>query len=188
MPGGGLARTLVARRPSLVVAGRLGPAALRQSRSARPVRAGRAGKVGPMRLFPRMRLVLFLRRRHIHHMMQPAMPARRHHGGLGDAAVNHPAALKTEGRIDFPSWCDSSDCRTRPRRRIRRTASSTHWVPKVWPFHQVKVRSRKVFIAESPARFWPSLYLTSALMPFRDGSVQGWDRTKVGLFIERFEL
>src|SRR5262249_58589582 len=98
-PFGGRAPLLPPRRPGLVVAGRLRPAALRQRRSDRAVGAGRAGEIGPVRLPPRPRRDLFLRRRRVDRVVQPAMPGRRHDRGFGGAVVDHPAPLKTERRV-----------------------------------------------------------------------------------------
>src|SRR5665213_3395189 len=89
------------RTPSLVVARGLRPAALGQSRSARAVRGRRSGQVGPMRLFPGVRPGLILRRRHVHGVMQPAMPTRRHRGRFRDTIVDYPAPFKAKRRIDF---------------------------------------------------------------------------------------
>ena len=54
-----------------------------------------------MRLFPRVRLGLVLRRRHVHRVMHPAVPGRRDFGGLREPVIDHPAALESEGRIDL---------------------------------------------------------------------------------------
>src|SRR5215471_9040625 len=89
------------RRPSLVVAGSLRPAPLRQGRSARPMRVRCAGEIRPMRLLPRVRLGVIQRRRDIHAVMQPAMPGRRYLGGLDEPIVDHPPALESENRIDL---------------------------------------------------------------------------------------
>src|SRR5262249_3559212 len=87
--------------PGLVVAGGLGPTPLRQGRPARSTRKERAGKIGPMRLFPRVQLGLVQRRRHVDGLEQPAVPVRRHLGGLHEAVIDHPAALESERRIDL---------------------------------------------------------------------------------------
>src|SRR5262245_12140392 len=88
-------------RPGLVVAGGFGPAPLRQSRPAGPMRKWRAGEIGPMRLFPRVPLGLVQRWRHVLGLQQPAVPGRRHLGGLGEAVIDHPATLESERRIDL---------------------------------------------------------------------------------------
>ena len=62
------------RRPGLVVAGGLGPAAADKRRARRTVGRGRAGQVRLMRLFPLARRVALFGRRHIDCVMQPAMP------------------------------------------------------------------------------------------------------------------
>src|SRR5260370_7908863 len=89
------------RLPRLVVAGGLGSAALRKSRPGRPMGGGRAGEVGPVRLPPAARCHLFRGRQFVDRMMQPAMPCRRHAGGFDDAAIDHPAPLETQHRIDL---------------------------------------------------------------------------------------
>src|SRR4051812_23113585 len=92
------------RVPGLVIAGRLRPAACGQRRAGRTIGAGRAGHVRPMRLLPGARLVVFLRRRHVDGVMQPAMPRWRHRRGLGVAVVDHPAALEEQRRIDLAAF------------------------------------------------------------------------------------
>src|SRR5271166_2079644 len=51
-----------------------------------------------------MRLVVFLARRNIDGMVQPAIPARRRHRGLGGSAVDDPPALEAERRIDLAAF------------------------------------------------------------------------------------
>src|SRR5271155_44285 len=93
--------SLISWIPRFVISSRLGATALRQGRSARTVRGGRAGQVGPTRLFPAVGPHLFLRRRHIDGVMKPAVPARRHHRRFGNAIIDHPTPLKPECRIDL---------------------------------------------------------------------------------------
>ncbi len=97
----GKGRLRTTGRPGLVITSRLGPPALCQRRAAGTIGPGGPGQIGPMRLFPRMRLGRVLRWRDIDGVMQPAMPARRHGGSLGDAVIDHPAPLNTEDRIDL---------------------------------------------------------------------------------------
>src|SRR5436190_910209 len=65
------------------------------------MRGGCAGEIGPVRLPPRPRRNVFLRRQGINGVVQPAMPGRRHDRSLGGAAINHPASLESEPRIDL---------------------------------------------------------------------------------------
>src|ERR1700730_10151125 len=88
-----------ARRPGLVVAGRLRPAALGQRRAGRAMGARRAGEIGPVRLPPRTRRDLVQRRRHVDGVVQPAMPRRRYGRGFGHAVVDHPAPLEAERTV-----------------------------------------------------------------------------------------
>src|SRR6185369_2954556 len=89
------------RNPSLVVAGRLGPAALRQGRAGRALGGRRAGHVGPVRLLPGPGLVRLLGWRRVHGVMHPAVPRRADLRGLGVVAIDHPAALEEKRRIDL---------------------------------------------------------------------------------------
>src|SRR5438552_16885493 len=65
------------------------------------MRGGCAGEIGPVRLPPRPRSNVFLRRQGINGVVQPAMPGRRHDRSLRGAAINHPASLESEPRIDL---------------------------------------------------------------------------------------
>src|SRR5919198_1187732 len=87
--------------PGLVVAGRLGPTSLGLRRADRTIGAGGTSEIGSVRLPPRPRRDLFLGRRHIDGVVQPAMPGRRHDRGFGSAVVNDPASLEAERRIDL---------------------------------------------------------------------------------------
>src|SRR6202161_2008338 len=72
-----------------------------QNRAARPPGIGRAGRIWLLRLFPRIRLCRVKRRRPIHDVMHPAVPARGNFRRFRDARINHPPPLDTECRIDF---------------------------------------------------------------------------------------
>src|SRR5262249_61441171 len=100
-PRSGRFSRLAAGGPGLLVAGRLGPAAPRKRRADRAMRARRAGEIGSMRLPPGPRRDIVLRRRDVDRVVQPAVPLRRHDRSLGNTAVNHPAALEAERRIDL---------------------------------------------------------------------------------------
>src|SRR6266567_7489718 len=65
------------------------------------MRGGCAGEIGPVRLPPRPWRNVFLRRQGINGVVQPAMPGRWHDRSLRGAAVNHPASLESEPRIDL---------------------------------------------------------------------------------------
>ena len=85
-------------RRSTAGAGR-GEASTRRGES--PARAGRIADVGQ---WPRVGLVVFLGRRRVDGVMQPAVPARRRHRGFRDAVVDDPAPVKAERRIDRPAF------------------------------------------------------------------------------------
>ena len=119
-----IADLLAARIPGFVIAGRLRAAALRQCRAARTMGAGVPVRLGRCGFSQRYGFTLVLGRRHVDGMMQPAVPARRHGGWLGDAAYRSPSAARCRAsdRSCRP-WSGNSDCRIRPRRRTRRRAS-----------------------------------------------------------------
>src|SRR5690606_29694511 len=77
------------RLPRLVVAGRNRAASLRQDAALRPIGLRRAGQVRPVRLLPFARRVVD--QRLVMGVVQPAVPVRRHPGGLHQAVVDHPA-------------------------------------------------------------------------------------------------
>ena len=54
-----------------------------------------------MRLLPFARLVVFLRRRYVDGMMQPAVPVRPDARGFGVTVVDHPAPLEAQRRVDL---------------------------------------------------------------------------------------
>ena len=93
--------SLLARIPGLVVSGRHWPVALRQRRATWTARRRRPGQIRLVRLLPWISLYRFQRRRRIHDMVHPAVPARRNQRGLGDPFIDHPAAVETKRRIDF---------------------------------------------------------------------------------------
>src|SRR6202158_4267586 len=93
--------SLFARLPGFVIAGGGRAAAGFERRARRPVGVRRAGEIRPVRLLPLARLVVLLGRRHVDGVVQPAVPRRRHARGLGDAAIDHPAPLEAEARIDL---------------------------------------------------------------------------------------
>src|ERR1700756_448725 len=95
---------LASRRPGLIVAGRLRPAAARQRRARRTVSRWRPRHVWYMRLFPFARLVILLGRRHVHHMVQPAVPAWRNAGRFGEPVIDHPAPLEVQRRVDLAAF------------------------------------------------------------------------------------
>src|ERR1700693_4233914 len=105
--------------------------------------------------------------------MQPAMPGRRHLGGLGDAAVNHPAALKTDGRIDFAvaravvaiaELVVADELAVQPRPHLGAEGLA---IPPGESAQQESLHRRGRPLA------FGRCCLNGALMPFRDGSVQG---------------
>src|SRR5262249_19556448 len=65
------------------------------------MRVRRTGEIGPMGLLPGVWLGRIQWRRHVLRMVQPAMPRRRHFGGLGEPVIDHPPALESENRIDL---------------------------------------------------------------------------------------
>src|SRR5690348_252095 len=94
------ARASLSRRPGLVVAGGLGPAAAGHCRARGPIGGGRAGHVRNVRLFPLARLVFVLGRRHVDRVMYPAVPGRRNPACFGGAVIDHPSPLEMQRRID----------------------------------------------------------------------------------------
>src|SRR5262249_7386437 len=89
------------RRPGLVVAGGLGPAALGERRAGGAVGARSAGEIGAVRLPPRPRRHLVLGRGTGDRWVQPAVPGRRPGRGFSHAIVDHPSSLVAERRIDL---------------------------------------------------------------------------------------
>src|SRR5271157_2225733 len=51
-----------------------------------------------------MRLVVFRAWRNVDGVVQPAVPARRRHRGLGGSVVDDPPALEAERRIDLAAF------------------------------------------------------------------------------------
>src|SRR5262245_32125918 len=56
-----------------------------------------------MRLLPFARGVVLLRRRHIDHVLDPAVPFRRNARGFGIAVIDHPAPFEAQRRVDRPA-------------------------------------------------------------------------------------
>ena len=92
---------LLVRRPCLVVAGRLRPAAGGKCRTGRPIRGGGSSHIWPVRFLPRPGLVAFLRRRRVDGVMQPPVPRRRHGGCFRVAVKDYPASLEAECFVDL---------------------------------------------------------------------------------------
>src|SRR5262245_47804996 len=92
---------LLAGRPSLIIAGRLGATAHCHCRACRTVGSGRTRHIGAVRLFPLARLVIDLGRRRIHSVVQPTMPSRRHTARFGKTVVNDPAPLEAKCGINL---------------------------------------------------------------------------------------
>src|SRR5262249_36597430 len=91
----------LARRPRLVVACRFGAAAGGERRAGRPERTRRTGHVWTVWLLPRAWLVAFLCRWRVDCVVEPAMPGRRHTGGLRITVIGDPAPLEAERLVDL---------------------------------------------------------------------------------------
>src|SRR4029453_5651820 len=81
-----------ARLPGFVVARCLRPPAAFQNAAAGAIGLRRPRHVPAMRLLPGPRRVAFLRGWGVDHVVHPAVPFRRHLGGLGPVLVDDPAA------------------------------------------------------------------------------------------------
>src|SRR5690606_30120706 len=79
------------RRPGVIIPGHLRAMLVAQHRTLRSVGGGRAGQIWLVRLLPFARRIVFVRRRNVHAMMHPAMPAGRNGGSLGITVIDHPA-------------------------------------------------------------------------------------------------
>src|SRR5207302_11315432 len=100
---------------------------------------GRAGEVRPVRLPPAARYHLFLRRRRVDGVMQPAVPGRRHSRGFDDAGVDHPAPLAAHHRTDLAALheiiTDDAQVNTQILTVERRTNMSTEDQPQPTTAH-----------------------------------------------------
>jgi hypothetical protein len=124
-----------------------------------------------MRLLPRVRLGLVLRRRHVDDVMHPSMPARRYFRGLSHSPLDHPAPFKSERRIDFAFpraviaiaefvLADEFTVKQRPKLSSERRA-----VPPRKKTQQESLHRRSACCAIDAVK--------RALMPFRIRPVQG---------------
>src|SRR5205085_411626 len=90
--------------PRLVIAGGTGTPALRKRGTGRAMRVGSSGQIRPVGLPPGTGLNVFLRWRHVHGVMNPAVPGGRDGRGFGFRAVDHPPPLESQSAIDSPAF------------------------------------------------------------------------------------